>query len=266
MSSDEANTWSQHSVKKLDFYTLNCSTTNQLYYYNLDTIFYSNDFGRSWSFFKTKRDVSAVLQLSKNNIFYWLENDGFKNKLFSSPDFGMTQLQEPDISNSDIYKIDENDTKYYFSYLANPDTLFTIVRPGGTEYISVKGLDYKSGERGRTYIGKNGYIYFVRQHKLPYRTIRSFITKVDNFEADPIKINIYPNPFTENALLTLPESYDRHLKTWTIYNISGKISHKFISTGTELHLSGNELSPGIHFIQVLTANCRTIIDKIIVIK
>ncbi|MBK6860640.1 MAG: T9SS type A sorting domain-containing protein [Saprospiraceae bacterium] len=263
VSSDEANSWSQYPVRQaLDLYTMQCSASDLLYYYKLDTIYYSFDFGKTWSYFLTKQDVFRIELVSKNNIFYWLERDGNILKFYSSPDFGKTQIEEPVLPNNWLFKIDEFDRHFYQSIKS--DTFITIVGPGTVDYISADGLDYITREYGLLHVD-NSYIYFIRPHKLPYRTTKK-ISKLTILDSKTSEISIMPNPLSETALIKLPESFNNLTKTWNIYSITGTLTYTYKNTENKLQLNANEFSEGIYFIQVITDSGDKICGRMVVVK
>lgn len=263
VSSDEANSWNQYPVKpKLDLYKMQCSANDLLYYHNLDTIYYSSDLGKNWSYFLTKQRVLEMQQVSKKSIFYWLEEDGNGSKFYSSSDFGKTQIEEPVLPNNWLFKIDEFDRHFYQSIKS--DTFITIVGPGTVNYISADGLDYITREYGLQHVD-NSYIYFIRPHKLPYRTTKK-ISKLTILDSKTSELSIIPNPISETALLKLPESFNIITKTWNIYSSTGALVNSYKTTENELQLSADEFTGGTYFIQVITNSGAKICGSMVVVK
>ncbi|MFN8297139.1 MAG: HYR domain-containing protein [Chitinophagales bacterium] len=91
--------------------------------------------------------------------------------------------------------------------------------------------------------------------------------------SDGIKINAYPNPFKHNATIsfTLPE-YNKNVKV-TIFNLEGKELKLLYNGATEANVeyqlqvnTDNSMESGIYFYKLETAEGKSIVNKLILIK
>jgi photosystem II stability/assembly factor-like uncharacterized protein len=265
VTEDKANSWSTHPVNRNLYYfrDMKCSLNDILYFYNEDSIFYSFDFGSNWSFFITNSRVLDIYQISKNNIFYWLEDGIPSYKVLSSTDFGKTQVEETGVAGTWAYHIDENDVQYYLSN--NPDQLITTIHNGLKEYISDKGLDRKTQESGHYHVSRNGYIYYYSGHKLPYRTTNK-LSAIKSEKKTPLELLVYPNPFNEETQLILPDEFKGQMKRCTVYDGSGSKLMEFNNRDQDINFKGTQLPNGLYFVHVFTDNNMRASGKMVLCK
>ncbi|MCK9481492.1 MAG: T9SS type A sorting domain-containing protein [Bacteroidia bacterium] len=67
---------------------------------------------------------------------------------------------------------------------------------------------------------------------------------------------LYPNPFTNEFTVTLPETYNKSTMI-QVLNIEGKLQMSYTSKATEngkLTIEGSELAPGVYYIKIISGD------------
>ncbi|CAA6815975.1 MAG: Unknown protein [uncultured Aureispira sp.] len=137
-----------------------------------------------------------------------------------------------------------------------PDS--TTNEPASHGFIRYR-IEQQAGNIVGDVIYNEADIYF--DFNAPITTNETYHTIGDNFVTvmltqttvldEAIQVNVYPNPFTQNASLEV-EGKDYHELQLTIYDVSGRmVLEKQAYSNNRIELSRGNLQPGVYFYQLL---------------
>ncbi|MBK6700645.1 MAG: T9SS type A sorting domain-containing protein [Saprospiraceae bacterium] len=145
---------------------------------NMDTIYYSVDYGITWKGFYALPDaiIGYEVFLSANNVFLWQEIDqiSFENVYKYSADFGATNEVIKIQNDERILLIDDYDNVYASSSQNVNSLKVTNILTKQVSYISLNGFNLFVNEGINVIRGNNGYLYATRNKSPLYMYSEKF--------------------------------------------------------------------------------------------
>ncbi|HTL81712.1 MAG TPA: T9SS type A sorting domain-containing protein [Bacteroidia bacterium] len=145
------------------------------------------------------------------------------------------------------------DAAYLVKTDAAGDTMWTrtFQRPNtwcwGESVQQTSDGGYIIGASARDMSSSEDDFYLIKTDPAGYESVQSTI-------AENISVTVYPNPFHDEATLYISSPGNLHDATLLITDVLGNIVRTQSITGNETRIGKEELSPGLYFYEVVSAN------------
>ena len=145
--------------------------------------------------------------------------------------------------------------EFLFDPIALPDS--TINKTGSIGFVKFTIAQKKDIPLGSV-IFNAASIYFDYNAPIITNTTKhtigkNFITITELKELSTTSLKVYPNPFSQEAVIELKDS-DASEKTFELFDLQGRSIRREIFTNNQLIFKRNQLSPGLYFFKVTDRN------------